>query len=151
MNNHISDLDTQFLVQICIYVCRCRNCVSSQEKCSGAEMKADSAICILLPLDLTILTSSILEKLRTKMLTATEVAASGTKERKTKISAKSYYRIHIYSLRRCCYICTYLSTKISTVDTLRSKKLIPPFTAISTNLKRSLSVYLLLIQSHKRA
>ena len=78
-------------------------------------MKADSAICILLPLDLTILTSSILEKLRTKMLTATEVAASGTKERKTKISAKSYYRIHIYSLSRCCYICTYLPTNISTV------------------------------------
>ena len=107
----------------------------------------------LLPLDiiLTILTSSILEKLRTKMLTATEVAASGTKERKTKISAKSYYRIHIYSLRRCCYICTYLPTKIYSVEALRSKKLIPPFTAISTSLKRSLSVYLLLIQSHKRA
>ena len=85
-------------------------------------MKADSAICILLPLDLTILTSSILEKLRTKMLTATEVAASGTKERKTKISAKSYYRIHIYSLSRCCYICNYLPTNISTIDSLRSKK-----------------------------
>ena len=104
-------------------------------------MKADSAICILLlPLDLTILTSSILEKLRTKMLTATEVAASGTKERKTKISAKSYYRIHIYSLSRCCYICNYLPTNISTIDSLRSKKLIPPFTAISTNLKWSLYV-----------
>ena len=114
-------------------------------------MKADSAICILLPLDLTILTSSILEKLRTKMLTATEVAASGTKERKTKISVKSYYRIQIYSLSRSCYICTYLPTKIFTVDSLRSIKLIPPFTAIYTNLKWSLSVYLLLIQSHKRA
>ena len=96
-------------------------------------MKADSAICILLPLDLTILTSSILEKLRTKMLTATEVAASGTKERKTKISVKSYYRIQIYSLSRSCYICTYLPTKIFTVDSLRSKKLIPPFTAVYTN------------------